>query len=1054
MCQRAAWFLLWSGVPHLWRCLVLTRHTSLAILLGTCGLLSACAREEDGPPNSPRPPATPGDFESAAPSLQSGSRVSGPASQGAAGASAAGPLPGATEGSDSGDGAARAIEEADVIKLQDGRLYALSRYGGLSVVDVSQRDRLRLLGRHKIVATPFEMYVREGIVFALYNDFGRYTFDEATEQWSYYQTSEVVAMDARDPSAIEVIGRFTIPGYISDSRIVGDILYVSAFENGSCWGCEENRPRTNVISLDVSAPAAISKVDELSLEERTDGYSWQRSMTATDQRLYLAGPTWGNNEPVGSTIQVVDISDPGGDLREGAAVQVSGQIQSRWQMDEYEGVLRVVSQPFTWRLDTPPSVETFAVVSSNELTPLGNTTMTLPRPEQLQSVRFDGDRGYAVTFERTDPLFTLDLSDPTRPKQVGELEMPGFLYHMEPRGDRLLGLGFDQGNEAGALTVSLFDVSNLATPTMLSRVNFGGDWASLAEGQDQIHKAFNVLDSAGLLLVPFSGHTFEREDPSRCGRSTFTSGVQLIDWATANDTLALRGVAPAKGLARRGFLHDDRLFTMSDERVESFDITNRDTPSTTASLPLAQFVNHVQGAGNRVVRVGQNWWSQTTELDVTTVAGAASPSALGRVELPQLSENSCYGGTWLNEVASSEDAAYLVYESYEYDPANGNNKSSGRVVTVDVSNPSAPAVAADAKLDFIPTYPHYVVGAVDSGARLLTVGTTLVMAHRTQEYVGSYNEYDYLAAYVPKESALKAIDLSDPTSPVVTSVPLPKALAATGLLRSGTIVATSSFEVTGSGNGRFFLDRVDLGDPAEPTVLPRVNIPGSLLAYDAAHSRAVTLDYRTLFVDDLTAEQCYQRYNYRAVFLPPNAASYDWMTTKGRCRTILHTLRLVEIRDDGAVVLASHELGENEWVGATALGDDRLFVTLGASGGIVRGGYAVGPGFYPGYYGFSNGPVPILVLGGLRDGDLTVGRVELEGGDSWGYTPLVASGTHAAVATGFRGKLTVIDASRANAPRVAREVELGGYVQDLDVVGNTAIASLGQDGAAAIPLSK
>ena len=79
-----------------------------------------------------------------------------------------------------------------------------------------------------------------------------------------------------------------------------------------------------------------------------------------------------------------------------------------------------------------------------------------------------------MTFVQTDPLFTLDLTDPANPKQVGELKMPGFLYHMEPRGDRLVALGMDNGNTSGGMTVSIFDVSDMTTPKMLSRANFGG----------------------------------------------------------------------------------------------------------------------------------------------------------------------------------------------------------------------------------------------------------------------------------------------------------------------------------------------------------------------------------------------------------------------------------------------------------------------------------------------------------------------------------------------------------------------------------------------------
>src|SRR5258705_11820894 len=62
--------------------------------------------------------------------------------------------------------------------------------------------------------------------------------------------------------------------------------------------------------------------------------------------------------------------------------------------------------------------------------------------EKIYSARFIGDRGYLVTFVRTDPLFTLDLSDPTAPKVAGELVIPGFSNYLQAiDATHLLGLG-------------------------------------------------------------------------------------------------------------------------------------------------------------------------------------------------------------------------------------------------------------------------------------------------------------------------------------------------------------------------------------------------------------------------------------------------------------------------------------------------------------------------------------------------------------------------------------------------------------------------------------
>ena len=49
----------------------------------------------------------------------------------------------------------------------------------------------------------------------------------------------------------------------------------------------------------------------------------------------------------------------------------------------------------------------------------------LGRGEQIHAVRFLGPVGYLVTFRQTDPLFTIDLSNPAKPRVAGELKMPG-----------------------------------------------------------------------------------------------------------------------------------------------------------------------------------------------------------------------------------------------------------------------------------------------------------------------------------------------------------------------------------------------------------------------------------------------------------------------------------------------------------------------------------------------------------------------------------------------------------------------------------------------------
>jgi hypothetical protein len=1003
-----------------------------AWVIGGAALLAGCGSDK-GDGDGSDPVTGDGDYVSANPGNPGQGRSENDAGNGTGGTSNAPTAGGDAE--DDGADPGRAIEEADIIKLGEGKLYALSQYGGLSVIDISTRDELALLGRFKTDAIPFEMYLRDNVALALFNDYSDYEVDEAGN-YVWAQSSRVLALDVSDPQDIQELGSFRIPGSISDSRIVGDVLYVVGYEDGGCWSCDTSSPGTTILSLDISDPMSVQKVDELRYSDSNNEWGWwRRSVTVTEQRMYVAGVEYGDDQSLGSTINIIDISDPAGTLDAATRVEAEGEISSRWQMDEYEGVLRVISQPPLWDLTRPPVVQTWTINSSESLTPLGRTEMVLPRPEQLQSVRFDGTRGYAITFQQTDPLFTLDLTDPALPKQAGELEMPGWVYHMEPRGDRVLGLGFDQGNPEGAVTVSLFDVGNMAAPTMIDRVNFGGDWGNLAEDQDRIHKAFNVLDEAGTILVPFSGYSYT-DSIDGCG--SYQSGVQLIDWQ--NDALELRGLAKSVGQARRGFLYDERLFTVSDERVQAFDIDDRSKPAETADLPLVTNVSQSAVVGDHVVRLSNDWWTSAPRIEVTTLAGAENPIPLGTLDLADVVggqvERGCnWYGWYAHKLFSSGQYAYVLYEGY------GGSSWQMHVAVIDVSDPTAPTLVGKHALPVNSDGSYYWYGygwnLAPSGSNFAQIGTTLA-ALRTQY---TYSQIDYELEQV--RTFVDVIDLSDPTAPSSSTLEVPAGLGSTGLLASGDLFALSHYEAANSAANlvRFYLDRIDVSNPSSPELLAPVNIPGSLLAYDAAADGAVTVDYEALSERTADSAQCYETFNYSALFEPDDQTTWQG---PGLCTVIQQNLKLVRMLGVFAGIQGEHELAIGENVSQSATSEDRTFITLSNQNGYYYSGVDC---FDCGYYGAGPTAMPLLTMAGISSGDYALGRVDIEGGDYWSASGLVATGQRALLSTGWRGELSVVDGSNAAAPAIVRSVPVHGYVQDLDVTGGVALASLGYDGA-------
>ena len=403
----------------------------------------ACGSSSDDPPGpeNPNVPVIPGDGAEEFVSHvagQSTSRAGVPGDANFSGAGGATASPAPTAGQD----AARAIAEADIIQVDGNRLYALSRYAGMTIVDLSNPRDLRVLGNHRGAAEPFEMYLQGSTAYVMLNGYWTREFDEALGYSVWQNTARMQALDVSDPANIRALGDIAVPGTISDSRMVGDIVYLATYQDSYCYRCDSVE-NTRITSFDASDPTAFRQIDEVRFDSQMGSWG-PRSISVTTERMYVGGPNW--SDAGRGTIQVVNIADPAGDLSLGAEISIAGSIQNRWQMDEHSGVLRVISQPGGWGSLVPPEVETFQVASATSVTPLGRLTMVLPRPEALQSVRFDGTRGYAVTFEQTDPLFTLDLSEPATPRQLGELEIPGWLYHMEPRGDRLYALGFDDAD--------------------------------------------------------------------------------------------------------------------------------------------------------------------------------------------------------------------------------------------------------------------------------------------------------------------------------------------------------------------------------------------------------------------------------------------------------------------------------------------------------------------------------------------------------------------------------------------------------------------------------
>lgn len=1000
---------------------MLSRNKTLVrwSLVATAALLGAAATgcEKQGPGTEGG-----GGFVSDSPFGNSGQNGDGTGS-GAGGGDAADP------GSDPGGGdAEKAIQEADVIQVDGDKLFTLSQYGGLSVVDMADPAHLALVGHHDIQGVPFEMYLRDGVVYAMFSSFGRWECDEDYYSCEYITSSHIEALDVTNPASIASIGSFDLPGEISDSRIVGDVLYAVSYESGYCWNCGDS-PTTTVTSIDVADPSDIGVVDAVSFDSPDPyGYGWsRRSVTVTPDRMFIAGIEWDGTSQGHSTIQVVDISDPGGVLHVGAAVAAKGMIESRWQMDEQGGVLRVISQPGVWE-NGVPTVQTFQVASSDSVTPIASLDLTLPKPERLRSARFDGTRLYAITAEQTDPLFTIDVSDPAAPAQVGQLEIPGWVYHLEPRGDRVFALGFDNANPGGSMNVSLFDVSDFAAPALVERVAFGGDWSWAPEDQDRIHKAFKIDQDLGAILVPYGAYEYD-ENQGYYGCGHIESGIQIIDFT--QDSLTKRGAAPLHGFARRALVHAGKLFSVSDSEVGAYDITNRDAPAQLDSLALSSFVNQSVRVGDNVVRVAADWWTSAAALDVVPASAPDAREPLGRLDLAAVvgpdGENDCYGwgyfyGAQLFAMGESRVAiAWSTYDWYGYDdtPGAAGGGAGTHVVVVNIADPSAPVVEGRISMPFS-TDMYGWWGSLDGGKPVVQMGTRLVF-RRVVHPAWDSNDLE--------QAWLEVVDLTNAAQPVhSTSLQLPDGFGHSLLVKNGLQLLTSHWEPLpgDAGKVRFYLDRVAFPPVGVPASLASINVPGALLSFDEASAHALTIDFQRKSVAVATAEDCWETYGWNTWVNDANGMPV--------CTYLEQTLKLVALDAQNDVeVLDTEPLDPTLSVYSTQVTESRVFAQ----------GYS-----YDGTNDY--GTYSVLVIGDVGDDVIHTATQDLPAQDYlW---PVASEGDHLVLASWSTPGIHVLDATDMGDMSIEKKGDVMSYVYSVTLDGDSALCAMGPYGLDVVDL--
>jgi hypothetical protein len=281
-----------------------------------------------------------------------------------------------------------------------------------------------------------------------------------------------------------------------------------------------------------------------------------------------------------------------------------GRLLNQFAMDEREGFLRVATT--TGHLPSPDVHSTLSVLepTAEGLAVVGLLDHLAPS-EDIRSVRFNGDVGFIVTFKKTDPLFVLDLSDPTAPAVRGELKIPGFSTYLHLMDDdHVLAMGYDaddQGDFAWfqGILLQIFDVTVLSDPKLMHKEVIGTR-GSTSEAATN-HLAFTYFKARDLLAVPMT--ICEGGSGGSFGDLMTFSGLLVYDVTLEDGFTRVGGVPHAvpeteedysgacsswwtdsNSVVKRSVFLDDWVFSVADDVIKVASVGDLEHPVT--SLPL------------------------------------------------------------------------------------------------------------------------------------------------------------------------------------------------------------------------------------------------------------------------------------------------------------------------------------------------------------------------------------------------------------------------------------------------------------------------------------
>ncbi len=236
---------------------------------------------------------------------------------------------------------------------------------------------------------------------------------------------------------------------------------------------------------------------------------------------------------------------------------LEGRVTGQFAIDVYKGVLRIALQK-GWN-------EGFNLYTLNATTlDMLGSLKGVAEGERVHGVRFIGDRLYIVTYRTVDPLFTIDLSNPSKPRILGYLKGPGFDEYLHPWNNTvLIGVGYTDEHE---LRVTTYKVNSDGSVSIISRLVLDKGYTNMFWVHGGYH-AFLLDKKHNLILFPATKWVEEHRE----GKTVMHSerGVYVISVDPSSMKLGLKAFLEHKNAQRELYIKDI-IYTISQYKIRSW----------------------------------------------------------------------------------------------------------------------------------------------------------------------------------------------------------------------------------------------------------------------------------------------------------------------------------------------------------------------------------------------------------------------------------------------------------------------------------------------------